>query len=122
MQSQSIDARSTCEDFNNRMRDQGVIGNYTNSYAKDHDYQHHGFCFIQTESDVDKFLAELDAAPKWHHMGGESCTKAWRIRNSLNKPNEFNLSKVERFKMYASFARRTCCACHETGSFKTNTN
>lgn len=120
MKSQLIDARSTCKDFNNQMRELGVINNYPDSYAKDHDYKHHGFDFVQTEDDVDKFLAELDEAPTWHSMGSGSCAKALRIRNSLNKPDEFNWGKVKCFKMYASFARRICCGCHETGSFNPN--
>jgi len=117
MKSQPIDARSPCNDFNQHMRSQGVIRNYPESYAKDHNYKHHGFDFIQTEEDIEGFLDELDAAPTWHSMGDGKCTKAWRIRKALSKPDDFNWGKLKRFKMYASFARRTDCGCHETGSF-----
>jgi hypothetical protein len=120
MQTQSIDARSSCNDFNQHMRDHGVIRNHPESYAKDHNYQHHGFDFAQTEEDIEQFLNELEAAPTWHSIGNGSCTKAWRIRNSLNKADDFNWGKIKRFKMYASSARRTDCGCHETGSFKPN--
>jgi hypothetical protein len=113
---QPIDARSARKDFDKQMREQGLI----RSYAKDHDYKLHGFDFIKTEDDVDKFLVELDSAPTWHSMGNGSCTKALRIRSALSKPDEFNWGKVNNFKMYASFVRRTCCGCHETGSFKPN--
>lgn len=120
MEAQSIDARSACSEFNQHMRHQGVIRHYPESFAKDYNYRQHGFEFIQTDEDIEAFLNQLDASPTWHRMGSGTCTKAWRIRNALSKPDDYNWGRLTRFKMYAASARRTCCGCHETGSFKPN--
>lgn len=105
------DARSSVKVFEAHLRTM-----YVSSRAKDIDFHRHGFDFIKTKADVDDFLNELDMAPRSQMSLG--CTKARVIRSYLDKQNDSSDEDyIQSFKIRAARARRTCCSCHETGSY-----
>jgi hypothetical protein len=112
------DARSTNKDFNRRLISEGVLPKYFGSYAKDHHYEKFGFDFVSTEDDIEHFLNELDRAPEAFLGRIGKCIKAREIRRKLEKDNTYGWDNLSRFRLFASSARRICCACHETGSYK----
>lgn len=105
------DARSTVRAFEDHLRKRFVL-----TYAKDMHFQHFGFDFVKSQSDIDQFLQELDDAPRCRMSNG--CTKAWLIRNYLERhPADSTEEMVKNFKCVAARARRTNCGCHDTGSY-----
>jgi hypothetical protein len=110
------DARSTVADFEAHLKSKRILYPADFSYAKDMEFDRYGFGFIQSVADVDNFLKELDSAPR-SPMSGQ-CSKLWVIKNYLERnPSNSPEHYIELFKRVAARARRTCCGCHDTGSY-----
>lgn len=105
------DARSTVRAFEDHLRKRFVF-----PYAIDMHFQHFGFDFVKSQSDIDQFLQELEAAPRCRSSKG--CNKAWIIREYLERhPADSTEDLIKKFKCVAARARRTNCGCHDTGSY-----
>jgi hypothetical protein len=105
------DARSPVKEFEDHLRTKYVL-----SYARDMHFQRFGFEFIKTKADVDAFLLVLDKATRSQMSLG--CIKSELIKAYLERRKpESEEDYIKDFKFIAARRRRTCCACHETGSY-----
>ncbi len=106
------------KEFNIFLRAFGVLPNYDWSYSKDHHWQWYNFHDINSVEDALRFADENDAHCR--ALGGMTkdwgCAKNYQIREWLAKP--FWRESVSRIRVVLSCSRRTCCACHETCSYK----
>lgn len=100
----------------------GVLRPSDWSYAKDAEFARFPLACLTTMDDVDAFLAALDKAAGRTWRG--ECSKARSARASLAYYRERYgdrafpwESEAARAVDVLSRARRTCCGCHETGSF-----
>lgn len=72
--------------------------------------------WIKGRADLDAVLANLDKGAA--RRGSGACIKARYARSILDGPRgAFWLESPERMAGLLAFVRRTCCGCHETGSF-----
>lgn len=109
-----LSLQSSVAEVEAALRENNVFS-YPAEYAKDHHFEKYVFDTIQTEADARLFCLLLDRQRIETGASGE-CTKAWRIRSYLNKT--FWLGSPGRIRAAMSHARRTCCWCHEVGSFR----
>jgi hypothetical protein len=88
-------------------------------YAKDNHFADYTLAAIQTEADAEAFLKAVDLAAKRRSHGG-GCAKvrearAWMSRGFCDWKDD----PAWRWRSALSSTRRTCCGCHETGSYAT---
>lgn len=99
------------------------IFKYDFHYAKDIHFQqylltHH----ISSEEKFDDFLQELDHEAQQHPFYSLTfCNKALVAHNFANRDHStirgITISKLEWAIVGLASARRTCCLCHQDGSF-----
>mgnify|MGYP003645195822 CR=1 FL=1 len=116
-----IDARSDVKEFERHLKQLGLLPRYRHAYATDAEYKAHGFDFIQSMTDAEDFLNELDTAVTSHSGDVGPCTKAFVIRQGMTK-SWYKEDKLDQFKAVAARARRTCCGCHHVGSYHVKFN
>lgn len=88
-------------------------------YVRDDHFAKHVLVEVVTLKDAEAFLAELDrenaevTSPPFRW----GCTKAKLVREYL--ADGFWCQTPDRIRSAIANNRRTCCSCHETGSFAT---
>ena len=92
------------------------------SYAKDSDFARYPLARLTTMAEVEAFLAELDKAAARHGGIIGRCSKAHVARAAITRQAQapwkfWEGREAEHAVLALSSARRTCCGCHETGSF-----
>jgi len=89
------------------------------SYLRDMHFHKYLLKDINSLDDAEAFLVRLDKDNEDHTQPGPfrwGCTKAKGIREWLKK--DFWRESTSRIRQAIAANRRTCCSCHEVGSFK----
>lgn len=109
------DARSGIQAFTAALRDSGVhLRGIDGGYPRDKDFESYGFSFLETEEQALAFIEDLRES---------GCTKGHSAKMRYDNHTEsgalvrMGMSRLDIAIMALSSARRTCCGCHETGSF-----
>lgn len=83
-------------------------------YPLDRDFKFFAFAEITSLADALAFADRLDQQAN-ERRRGDTCTKAYQVRRYLEKPAWSGDLLSIRYAV--AIARRTCCICHETGSY-----
>lgn len=113
--SPAIDLKSSILTVDSHLREMGVF-RYSHEYVRDRDFDAHVLTPQLTNMDaVHAFVASLDAdnqATTWK----SGCSKAHSFRTSMKYVQ--NVTTELKWALNAlARARRTCCSCHDNGSF-----
>lgn len=112
----ALSLNSSVSELDAELRRLGVFY-YSHHYVKDREFEQYVLTpRLKSLGDVGLLLDSLDIDnQKTHWKGG--CTKARTARESL-KYEQNVTSELEWALRALARTRRTCCSCHETGSFK----
>ena len=109
------DARSGVQAFTAALKEGGVrLRGIDGGYARDTDFENYGFSFLETEEQALAYIEDLRES---------GCTKGHSAKVRYDSFIESGVllrmgkSRLEIAVIALSSARRTCCGCHETGSF-----
>jgi hypothetical protein len=118
LQTQGIGLQSSQQEIDAAMRATGLL-RYSHEYLRDRDFVQHVLPLgISTMGDVHAFIDSLDGNHKKRAFRiGAGCTKAYVVRNWLQSRHRHCLPPLDWALTGLARARRTCCSCHETGSF-----
>lgn len=98
---------------------QSNIFRRASEYVKDVHFERYVLApLIQNDTQLNQFLNELDADSAQRDKNSVGCTKASIVRNWIKKyRNDSVFTQFQWAIRGLSRARRTCCSCHQTGSF-----
>jgi hypothetical protein len=110
----ALHLRSSESEVNNAMHEAGA-GDW--EYAKDKEFEQFVLKDIKTIHQFRAFVKMLNA-DRWAMDGLQpnkffTCQKTWQLKGKRMR----DFSEGWTPKMALAMARRTCCGCHETGSF-----
>lgn len=113
--SAAIAVNATLFQVDASLRSAGVF-RYSHDYVKDREFETYILApALQSMEAVQAFLASLDEdnqSTTWKN----GCTKAQVARNFMQYPQTVTTELQWALKGLAR-SRRTCCGCHDTGSF-----
>ena len=117
LNAQNVKLNSSVDDVDRALREAGVF-RYSHEYVKDKHFER--YVITPNVTDLDQareFLRMLDRDNS--ELGYSGCLKAFRVRNWIaNRSHDSIIGELEWAVIGLSKARRTCCSCHEIGSFK----
>lgn len=108
------DARSGVESFTAALRESGVKLKGFDDYAVDRHFEDYGFSFLETEEQALSFIDELRESGC---NKGRSAKSRYDALTETGALLEMGKTRLGIAIMALSYARRTHCGCHETGSF-----
>ncbi len=115
----SVDARSGNRALMASILDAGVPANaVARGYLVDWDYQQHGFSFLTSEEQAIAFMESLQQMGCSKYVTAKSHFDHFTRPGGLIDILESKPSRLDLAVHALSIARRTHCACHETGSYK----
>jgi hypothetical protein len=118
LQAQGIGLQSSLQDIDAAMRATGFFW-YSHHYLKDCHFKQHVLPLgLHDMEDVQSFLERLDTDSRQQarHLSN-GCTKAYVARNWLTSRHRDCTTPLAWAITGLARARRTCCGCHDTGSF-----
>lgn len=115
VQSFEVGIRSSLREIDTELRRQGLLRSH--EYVRDREFSRHILPLgLKAPSDVYQFLADLDIDNQKKTFFATGCHKAHGIRAFLKHAPE-GIPEFDWVLVAVARSRRTCCGCHETGSF-----
>lgn len=112
----ALSLNSSVSEVDAELRRLGVFY-YSHHYVKDREFELYVLTpLVKSMDDLHRFIDSLDVDNQNFGWKG-GCSKAYAARCSLKY--EQTVTAELNWALHAlARARRTCCGCHETGSFK----
>lgn len=85
------------------------------NYPKDEHFERFALASILTDDDAERFLSELQSerGDAWG-----TCSKVMSARSFMKYDHGDFIHHMDWVRLSIAQARRTCCWCHDTGSFQ----